>query len=124
VVPVGEPVRFRLTSGDVIHSFYVPHFLQKRDANPGRENVFQVTIEEAGTYRGQCAEFCGLYHWRMPFAVTAVPRAEYESWLAAQPRGGPGASVPAGSPFASQAPGDGGASPAASEPAQPADVQP
>jgi cytochrome c oxidase subunit 2 len=102
VVPVGEPVRFRLTSGDVIHSFFVPHFLQKRDANPGRENVFQVTIEEAGTYRGQCAEFCGLYHWRMPFAVRAVPRTEYDAWLAAQPRGGAAPSVPVGSPLASQ----------------------
>jgi cytochrome c oxidase subunit 2 len=98
VVPVGEPVRFRLTSEDVVHSFFVPAFLQKRDANPGRENVLQVTIEEAGTYRGQCAEFCGVYHWRMPFAVRAVSRAEFDAWLAAQPRGAGPPAAPEGSP--------------------------
>ena len=102
VVPVDEPVLFRITAADVIHSFFVPAFLQKRDANPGRINEMQVTIEEEGTYRGQCAEFCGLYHWRMPFAVTAVSRAEFDAWLAAQPKGiQPLESVPIGSPLAS-----------------------
>lgn len=100
-VPVGEPILFRITGADVIHSFFVPAFLQKRDANPGRDNVMKVTIEEAGTYRGQCAEYCGVYHWRMPFAVVAEPRAEFDAWLAAQPRGAD-PSVPVGSPIASQ----------------------
>jgi cytochrome c oxidase subunit 2 len=104
VVPLGEPVRFRITAVDVVHSFYVPHFLQKRDATPGRETVMQVTIDEPGTYRGQCAEYCGIRHWRMPFAVRAVPRPDYETWLAAQPRGGaPAASAPA-TPGTSPAP--------------------
>jgi cytochrome c oxidase subunit 2 len=84
VVPVGEPITVRLGSADVVHSFYVPRFLFKRDAVPGRENVFQFTVEEAGSYGGQCAEFCGLYHSRMPFTVTAMPRSDYEAWLAAQ----------------------------------------
>jgi cytochrome c oxidase subunit II len=84
VVPVGEPITVRLNSADVIHAFYVPRFLFKRDVVPGRENVFQFTVEEAGSYGGQCAEFCGLYHARMPFTVTAVSRADYETWLAAQ----------------------------------------
>lgn len=84
VVPVGEPVTVRLNSADVVHSFYVPQFLFKRDVVPGRENVFQFTVEEAGSYGGQCAEFCGLYHSRMPFTVTALPRADYEAWLATQ----------------------------------------
>lgn len=84
VVPVGEPVTVRLNSADVVHSFYVPRFLFKRDVVPGRENVFQFTVEEAGSYGGQCAEFCGLYHSRMPFTVTAVSRPEYEAWLVAQ----------------------------------------
>jgi cytochrome c oxidase subunit 2 len=61
----------------------------------------QVTIEEPGTYRGQCAEFCGIHHWRMPFAVVAEPRHTFEAWVAAPPRGG-GAS-PAVSPAVSQA---------------------
>ncbi len=100
-VPVGEPILFRITGADVIHSFYVPAFLQKRDANPGRENLMKVTIEEEGTYRGQCAEYCGLYHWRMPFAIVAESRQAFDAWLAAQPRGAD-PSVPIGSPLASQ----------------------
>lgn len=84
VVPVGEPITVRLDSADVVHSFYVPRFLFKRDVVPGRENVFQFTVEEAGSYGGQCAEFCGLYHARMPFTVTAVSRPDYDAWLAAQ----------------------------------------
>lgn len=82
VVPVGEPVHVTLTSPDVAHSFYVPIFLFKRDAIPGRPNTFEFTVDEAGTYRGQCAEFCGVNHDRMTFSVKAVQRAEYETWLA------------------------------------------
>ena len=89
VVPVGEPVHVTLTSPDVVHSFYVPIFLFKRDAIPGRPNTFEFTVEEEGTYRGQCAEFCGVNHDRMTFAVRAVPRAEYEAWLLEQ-QAGPG----------------------------------
>ena len=84
VVPVGEPITVRLNSADVVHSFYVPRFLFKRDVVPGRENVFQFTVEEAGSYGGQCAEFCGLYHARMPFTVRAESRSDYEAWLATQ----------------------------------------
>jgi cytochrome c oxidase subunit II len=81
VVPVGEPVHVTLTSPDVVHSFYVPIFLFKRDAIPGRPNTFEFTVEEEGTYRGQCAEFCGVNHDRMTFSVRAVPRADYRAWL-------------------------------------------
>jgi cytochrome c oxidase subunit 2 len=96
VVPVGEPVVVRITSVDVIHSFYVPIFLFKRDANPGRESTFQFTVDAPGTYRGQCAEYCGINHSRMPFAIRAVSRADYDSWLAAQPSSTPvGATPPA-----------------------------
>jgi cytochrome c oxidase subunit 2 len=84
VVPVGEPVHVTLTSPDVIHSFYVPAFLFKRDAVPGRPNQFEFTVQEEGTYGGQCAEFCGINHDRMKFSVRAVPRADYEAWLAEQ----------------------------------------
>jgi cytochrome c oxidase subunit II len=87
VVPVGEPVHVTLTSPDVVHSFYVPIFLFKRDAIPGRPNAFEFTVEEAGTYRGQCAEFCGVNHDRMTFSVRAVPRIEYEAWLSEQKSG-------------------------------------
>lgn len=86
VVPVGRPIRLTLAAQDVIHSFYVPVFLFKRDAVPGRESIFEFTVEEPGTYRGQCAEFCGVYHSRMPFSIRAVAEAEFVAWLADQPR--------------------------------------
>ncbi|MFL5725332.1 MAG: cytochrome c oxidase subunit II [Chloroflexota bacterium] len=85
VLPVGEPVRIVVTSHDVVHAFFVPVFLFKRDAIPGRESTFEVTIDEPGTYRGQCAEFCGIYHSRMPFSIRAVSRAEFDAWLASRP---------------------------------------
>jgi cytochrome c oxidase subunit II len=91
VLPVGEPVRVVVTSHDVIHSFFVPVFLFKRDAIPGRESSFDFTIDDPGSYGGQCAEFCGIYHSRMPFTIRAVPPAEFEAWLASQPKASPGA---------------------------------
>lgn len=93
VVPIGQPIRFVITSDDVIHSFYVPQFLFKRDVLPGRQNVFDVTVEEAGTYHGQCAEFCGVGHSAMPFTVRAVTRDEYAAWLTSQRAAGGGAPV-------------------------------
>lgn len=94
VVPAGEPIHFVLTSADVAHSFYVPAFLFKRDAIPGRTNEFDITIDEPGSYGGQCAEFCGVFHDRMLLTVRAVTRPEYDAWIAAQPRqsAAPGAS--------------------------------
>ena len=86
VVPVGQRVRLTITSADVVHSFFVPLFLFKRDAIPGRENVYEFTVQDAGSYRGQCAEFCGIYHSRMPFTIRAVSPQDYEAWLASQPR--------------------------------------
>ena len=85
VVPVGEPIRVTVAARDVAHAFFVPVFLFKRDAIPGRESTFEFTVDEPGTYRGQCAEFCGIYHSRMPFSIRAVARAEFDAWLVAQP---------------------------------------
>jgi cytochrome c oxidase subunit 2 len=84
VVPVGEPVRVSLRSPDVIHAFYVPKFLFKRDVVPGKENTFNFTVEEPGTYRGQCAELCGAFHGSMAFEVHAVPKADFDAWLQEQ----------------------------------------
>jgi cytochrome c oxidase subunit II len=81
VVPVGEPVHVTMTSPDVIHAFYVPAFLFKRDAVPGRPTEFEFTVEEPGSYLGQCAEFCGVGHATMSLTVMAVSRAEYEAWV-------------------------------------------
>ena len=99
-VPVGEPVLLKLISRDVIHSFYVPAFLVKRDVIPTGDrppNELEFTVSEAGTYRGQCAEFCGVSHAQMKFSVQAMSRAEYDAWITAIRAGEtPAPSVPAG----------------------------
>jgi len=83
VVPVGQKVQMSLRSPDVIHAFYVPQFLFKRDVVPGRDNRFDFTVDPADvgqTFRGQCAELCGTGHWTMVFEVKAVSAAEYATW--------------------------------------------
>jgi cytochrome c oxidase subunit II len=85
VLPVGRPIRFIITSRDVIHSFFLPDFLIKRDAIPGIVNKIQLTVDKPGTYRaGHCAEFCGLLHDEMYFGVKALPLAQFKTWLANQ----------------------------------------
>jgi len=84
VLPVGRTARLELASTDVAHSFWVPEFLSKRDLIPGVENEIDVTPSRVGEYTGRCAEFCGLDHWRMSYAVRVVPTDEYEEWLDAQ----------------------------------------
>jgi len=84
VLPVGERIAFDLESADVIHSFWVPRFLMKRDVVPGQTNHIEVTIDAEGTYSGQCAEFCGRLHDEMLFSIRAVPADEFAAWLASQ----------------------------------------
>jgi cytochrome c oxidase subunit 2 len=91
-VPVGTPVQFTLRSNDVVHAFFVPQFLFKRDAIPGRTSVFDFTVRSPGTYRGQCAEFCGIGHSQMAFSIVAMTGDQFQRWLATQKAGGPGAS--------------------------------
>jgi cytochrome c oxidase subunit 2 len=86
VLPVRERIGLELVSDDVIHAFFVPRFLVKRDLVPGITNHLDLTINAEGTYSGQCAEFCGLLHDRMLFTVRAVSPAEFATWLAAQPK--------------------------------------
>jgi cytochrome c oxidase subunit II len=80
-LPVDQTIAFLLTSDDVQHAFYVPRFLMKRDVIPGRENRFDVVIDEPGDYDGKCAEFCGLLHSEMNFTIHAVPDSEFQEWL-------------------------------------------
>jgi cytochrome c oxidase subunit 2 len=82
VLPVGRTVRIELRADDVIHSFWVPEFLEKRDLIPGVDNAIDVKITKPGRWRGRCAEYCGLDHWKMTFDVYAVPAAEYDAWIA------------------------------------------
>jgi cytochrome c oxidase subunit II len=81
-LPVGQPIEVSLSASDVIHSFYVPDFLAKYDAIPGREHRFPLLIERPGSYAGECAEFCGIGHSRMPFTIRAVSPAAFEEWIA------------------------------------------
>ncbi len=84
VVPVDEPVKITLTSRDVIHSFFVPDLLFKRDAIPGRTSTFEFTPTELGTFPAQCAEFCGLWHSKMTFDVKVVSSLDYQAWIKQQ----------------------------------------
>jgi cytochrome c oxidase subunit II len=84
-VPVGKKVYVTLTSGDVIHAWYVPRFLFKRDVIPGQLNHFEFTVDadEAGqVFHGQCAELCGTGHRVMLFNVVAMTPTDYDAWLA------------------------------------------
>lgn len=84
VVPIGTKIRFVITAGDVIHSWWVPALGWKMDAIPGIVNAAWTNIKTPGVYRGQCAELCGQDHGFMPIVVKAVPKAEFEQWLAQQ----------------------------------------
>ncbi len=113
VVPAGRSVLLSLESPDVLHAFYVPQFLFKRDVVPGRVNTFEFTVnaDDAGqTFRGQCAELCGSGHRQMLFDVVAVTPAEFDTWLADKtatagatpppaPSADPGASAPPAGPI-------------------------
>ena len=117
-IPTGRTIQLYLTSPDVIHAFYVPQFLFKRDVVPGRVNTFDFNVpadQAGGTFRGQCAELCGTGHMLMLFDVHAMTGADFDAWLAGKveqanatpppaPSPAPGAS---GEPGASGAPAPG-----------------
>jgi cytochrome c oxidase subunit 2 len=88
VLPEGRSIRFIETSPDVIHSFWVPEFLFKRDVVPGRTNQFELTIRKTGTFVGRCAELCGVDHDRMNFYLKVIPGPEYDRFIADQERAG------------------------------------
>ncbi|MFD2177135.1 cytochrome c oxidase subunit II [Veronia pacifica] len=81
VLPIGKKVRFLITSEDVIHSWWVPDFAVKKDANPGFINEAWTKIDKPGIYRGQCTELCGKDHGFMPVVVIAKPVDEFEQWV-------------------------------------------
>jgi cytochrome c oxidase subunit II len=116
VIPVGKVVKFIITSTDVIHSFAVPAFWTKLDANPGKLNETWVKVEREGVYFGQCSELCGARHGYMPIAVEVVSPAKYAAWVAAK-----GGTMPGAKPAAT--PDSTGASPVTT-PAIPAAAAP
>jgi cytochrome c oxidase subunit 2 len=88
VLPTHKRIRFQETSNDVIHSFWVPELLFKRDVIPGRKNSFEVsTITTEGAYVGHCAELCGTYHSNMNFEVRAVSWNDYQRYIAERKSG-------------------------------------
>lgn len=84
VLPINKKIRFVITSDDVIHSWWVPDFAVKQDANPGFINEAWTKIDKPGIYRGQCAELCGKDHGYMPVVVDARTEADYQAWLVEQ----------------------------------------
>ncbi len=88
-LPVGEPVELILTSGDVIHSLWIPRLAGKLDLIPGHTNRLMLEADEPGRFRGQCAEFCGVGHAKMAFYVVAVEPERFQAWLDVQRRPAP-----------------------------------
>ncbi|HEV7493962.1 cytochrome c oxidase subunit II [Baekduia sp.] len=85
VVPAGQPVRFRLTSADVVHAFWIPEARFKYDAIPGRTNTFDLRFDPGVDYRDdRCSEFCGQYHEQMRFRVVVKAPAAFRAWLRAR----------------------------------------
>ena len=99
VIPQGKVVKFIVTADDVIHSFAVPAFWIKQDANPGQLHEAWVKVDRPGVYFGQCSELCGARHGFMPIAVEVVPPAQYAAWVASKGGHMPGAQ-PAAAPAA------------------------
>ena len=80
-LPVNKSVDLELNARDVIHSFWVPAFLQKRDMIPGKTNYIRLTPTREGTYDGKCAELCGEYHSEMLFRVKVVSETEFQAHM-------------------------------------------
>ncbi len=91
VIPQGKVVKFIVTADDVIHSFAVPAFWIKQDANPGQLHEAWVKVDRPGVYFGQCSELCGARHGFMPIAVEVVPPAQFAAWVASKGGHMPGA---------------------------------
>lgn len=83
-IPVGEPVRVKLISSDVIHSFWVPALTGKTELIPGLTNYTWLEASRPGVYAGQCSEYCGAQHAHMGFIVVAQTPADFKAWLDAQ----------------------------------------
>jgi cytochrome c oxidase subunit 2 len=106
VLPLGRPVRFEITSVDILHSFWIPAFRVKIDAVPGAVTQVTVTPDKPGAYpeeplmRIQCAELCGLNHSTMALPIRVVEEAEFEQWLAEQQAAGEATCEPEGTELA------------------------
>jgi len=116
VIPAGKVVKFLMTADDVIHSFALPAFWIKADANPGQIHETWAKVDRPGVYFGQCSELCGARHAYMPIAVEVVSDAQFAAWVASK-----GGSMKGAAPAAATA-GPASATPAAA--AASAEAQP
>src|SRR5205823_5246383 len=128
VVPAGKVVKFIITADDVIHSFAVPAFWIKQDANPGQLHETWAMTPREGVYFGQCSELCGARHGFMPIAVEVVPPEIFAKWVASKGGTMPGAPPAEAVPAAAPAPAPRAAPspteiPAAAEPIPPVTSQ-
>lgn len=101
-LPVDQQTQITLESRDVIHEFYVPDLLYMKNAVPGHPNTFSIQPTKVGTYRGQCAQYCGLWHAQMRLVVKVVPVSEFARWVhkekaAAKAKAAKAACAPTGS---------------------------
>lgn len=119
VIPAGKVVKFIVTADDVIHSFAVPAFWIKQDANPGQLHETWAKVDRPGVYFGQCSELCGARHGFMPIAVEVVPAAQFAQWVASK-----GGHMPGATPAAAPAQPAGSATAAAAQPAAAQPTQP
>ncbi len=85
-IPADRPVEILLKSADVIHSFWVPNLAGKIDLIPGHTNRLRLHADSPGSFRGQCAEYCGAQHAKMAFHVIAEPQPAFDAWLTNQMR--------------------------------------
>ena len=121
VIPQGKVVKFIITADDVIHSFAVPAFWIKQDANPGQLHETWAKVDRPGVYFGQCSELCGARHGFMPIGVEVTSPAQFAQWVALK-----GGHMPGAKPAAAPAAAPATATPAEAQPAiqQPATNQP
>lgn len=83
-IPIGRPVVLKVTSRDVIHSFWAPNLHGKRDLVPGHTTAIWIQADRESVYHGQCAEYCGKQHAHMRFEIVAEPQDRFDRWLNAQ----------------------------------------
>jgi cytochrome c oxidase subunit 2 len=116
VIPQGKVVKFIVTADDVIHSFAMPAFWIKQDANPGQLHETWAKVDRPGVYFGQCSELCGARHGFMPIAIEVVPEGQFAQWVGQNGGHMPGAKPAAAAAPAAAAP-NAAQSPATQEPA-------
>jgi cytochrome c oxidase subunit 2 len=99
VIPVGKKILFKITSSDVLHSFFIPSLGVQRYAIPGQYWHQWTEISQPGVFYGECNQICGMNHDNMPIEIVALPMAQFQAWLAKAKAGAAGGTVPSVHPY-------------------------